>query len=119
MAYEYAKAAAQAFILMNGGAATAVVAFVGGQNDLITWDNAAIPLTAYMIGVVAGAVMLLAFYWSNLNFNNFWGEKLWYEHEATHYLNKAIRWRRLGLAFCTASGVLFIAATLGLVWLPR
>jgi hypothetical protein len=55
------RAAAQAVILINGGAATALIAFAEGKGPLATVPNyVAIALILYAIGAMLGAAMTFA-----------------------------------------------------------
>src|SRR4029077_259242 len=70
---EHARAAAQAAILINGGAATAILAFISKEGTIArVLDVAAISLSLYALGVFFGAMTMLALANTAGHWNTYW-----------------------------------------------
>jgi hypothetical protein len=75
IAYDSAKAAGQSVILINGGAATAVLAFLSKDTGFEVASAVPWSLLGYAVGVAVGAGLLYSMFFSNLNWNVFWQER--------------------------------------------
>gem|GEM_PF-3313272 len=112
---EHSRATAQACLLINGGAATAVLAYLAKDKiapnifDTLPWA-----LFGYTLGVFAGAVMLFCATQAMDHYNRFW---LWSvknpdaQDTADAYANGKWWWDRYYASFALA-GVLFVASNL-------
>ena len=75
---DFARVAAQSAILINGGAATAVLSFLSGGHTPAQASNPllhafGIPLTIYAMGVFMGVMSLLVASWAIERFMLYWG----------------------------------------------
>lgn len=71
IAYDFGKSSAQACLVINGGAATAVIALVG-KSDVSNVRVIGWCLVLYAIGVAAGAFMMFASMRMADHWNYFW-----------------------------------------------
>jgi hypothetical protein len=71
IAYDFGKASAQACLVINGGAATAVIALVAKSDSNIAWVVPAC-LAVYALGVAAGALMMFGSMRMADEWNYFW-----------------------------------------------
>jgi hypothetical protein len=111
LAYDIAKAAGQAVILINGGAATAMLAFLSKQDRTLMHDTGAYSLLLYALGAGAGALMLYTFYLTNHNWNIFWQVKHFYNQDNRWAKNFGRFWRVVTHVVCLASFTLFVWAS--------
>lgn len=91
--YDHAKAVAQAAILINGGAATAILAFLKEASASVK-GAAPYSLAIYAAGVTFGALMMFATFRSNHLWNMYWQEVATFgkgNHPA--YAQPAVHWR--------------------------
>src|SRR5882757_1195652 len=73
ISYDFGKAAAQAGLIINGGAATAVIALLAKDKvDPIVFKTVPWCLTIYAIGVTASAVMMYCSMMHADNWNYYW-----------------------------------------------
>jgi hypothetical protein len=112
--YDHAKAVAQATILINGGAATAVLAFLSGANGAMLLHFAPYCLMLYSVAVSLGAFTMWALFQSNHHWNIFWQSLALHEQEDVTAKASAERWRaRAHTSFIATIGC-FVVASLGL-----
>jgi hypothetical protein len=117
ISYDFQKTTAQACLLINGGAATAVVALLA-KEKVEPAISRAVPwcLSLYAIGVAVSAFMMFCSMMRSERWNYFWyhfsytaDEARAREHEA-----KAIRWERIVQIAFVASIACFLLASFGL-----
>jgi hypothetical protein len=106
-AFEYARSTIQTLIVINGGAAAAIVAFYGqalstGKASIAAKGFLACALTEYTMGVV-GAVITLVFGYLT---QHFWG--------ANHPTERDTKIRERAAAFCQAIALSFAFISLAL-----
>jgi hypothetical protein len=116
ISYDFGKAAAQAGLIINGGAATAVIALLAKDKvDPIIFKTVPWCLTIYAIGVTASAIMMYCammhadrwnFYWYHLAYT---ADK----PSAAENENKASYWRTgLRVSFVVAMAGFLIASVI-------
>ena len=118
---ELAKGAAQATILINGGAATAVLAYASATLKVGTALNYTIPLSLalYAFGVLFGALMMMAFslaleQWMIRSFPET-------EDRNTAEANAEFWWRYTKISFGCGMACFFVASltvAFGMMFLP-
>jgi hypothetical protein len=115
IAYDLCKVTAQSCLLMNGGAATAVLAFLA-KDEVDPTLYQAIPsaLAGYGLGVAASALMLFSVM-MNADYWNYYWYNLSYEEDeftANQYETVANRWMKVIYAFFAISTICFVSASL-------
>lgn len=93
---DFARAAGQAVILINGGAATAVLAFVSAGRGSVRLTGAPYALLFYVLGVVAGSLVFFCMSHSLHLWSQVWqGMALnWPKLVTDERKEAANRWRR-------------------------
>jgi hypothetical protein len=114
LGYDYAKAAAQAAILINGGAATAILGFMSGANGAALLRVAPFCLMTYALGVVAASWMTWALFQSNHNWNIFWQSVVLHDREDTTAKDRAEDWRWWADKAFLVTMACFVTASFGL-----
>lgn len=112
MAYDNAKAVGQSLILINGGAATAVLAFLskaGGAG--VPW-LACLGLFLYAVGVAVGTYMLFALYKNNMSWNRYFQALYWGQKDVRDYHDDGLRWEDKATYAGAASSALFLISSL-------
>lgn len=114
IAYDLNKATGQACLLINGGAATAVIAFLAKDRvDPVVYKYVPYCLGGYALGVLASAVMLFCIMMNADYWNYFW-YYISYENdvpEAKDCEKVANRWQRGMYATFFAATLLFILSS--------
>jgi hypothetical protein len=112
---EFAKGAAQAAMVINGGAGTAVLAFLskGGVAGIAKF--AAIALGVYAIGVVAGAATFLTLIYCVEEYSNYW-ETIADGDEKRQHSKRADYWAAWSTRLCLCALGCFVVASLVLAW---
>lgn len=113
IAYDFQKTTAQACLLINGGAATAVVALLAKEVDAAILKTVPWCLCIYALGVAISAFMMFCSMMRSEGWNYFWyhfsyttDEKRGREHEA-----RAVWWERaVKYAFAAAIACFLIAS---------
>jgi hypothetical protein len=114
IAYDLNKATAQACLLINGGAATAVIAFLTKEKvDIAAYTYVPLCLALYALGVLASAVMLFCIM-MNADYWNYYWFYTSYEHDkpqTKHCEKIANRWQRGMYTAFIAAALLFILSS--------
>jgi hypothetical protein len=111
---EFARAAGQAVILINGGAATAVLAFVSAGRGSVHLAGARYALLFYVLGVVAGSFVFFCMSHSLHLWSQVWqGIALnWSKLVTDERKEAANRWRRTADRCFWAGIVAFVLGSL-------
>lgn len=117
ISYDFQKVTAQACLLINGGAATAVVALLAKDKvDPTILRNVPVCLCLYSLGVAVSAFMMFSSMMRSERWNYFWYHFAYtgIEDRAREQESRALWWERaVQYAFSVAIGC-FLAAS---VWL--
>jgi hypothetical protein len=112
---EHARAAARSAILINGGAATAILAFISKEGTMArVLDIAAISLGLYATGVFFGAMTILALASTANHWNSYWEECAQKNPDPSRTIvseRKAVRWQRIGTGFFVIALACFLVAS--------
>jgi hypothetical protein len=113
--YDFQKVTAQSCLLINGGAATAVLALLAKDKiDPVLYKIVPWCLAGYAVGVALSALMMFSAMMLAENWNYFWYEFAYNDDEPRARANqkKASSWQKVvrGCFVCTI--VCFIAASL-------
>jgi hypothetical protein len=112
--YDFSKAAGQAGLLINGGAATAVIALLAKDKvDPLIFKAVPWCLAIYAIGVAASAIMLYCSMMRAENWNFFWYHYSYtaLESQAKVHEKKADYWDvRVQISFCVVMVAFLIAS---------
>jgi hypothetical protein len=115
IAYDLSKATGQACMLINGGAATAVIALLAKEKvAAIIYTYVPFCLGGYALGVLASAAMLFCVMMNADYWNYFW-YYISYENNvvrAKHCENIARRWQHGMYATFISATALFIASSI-------
>lgn len=109
------RAAAQAAILINGGAATAILAYLSKEFGPVVWC-----LIGYALGVGAGAVMMYFRHRALEEYHLRWQYEAYPvpDHRPQDHLAKGMMWSRRGNKAFWAAIVFFGIASAAVVLVP-
>ena len=109
-----AKAVGQSMILINGGAATAILAFISKETGSRIVDAVPYSLILYSTGVSFGAALLYSLYLTNHHWNQYFQARGTFENDAIAALSekKGHFWRRAAGWCFGVSVVCFLASSI-------
>ena len=131
-AIEYAQEAIKAAILINGGGAVAILAFIGEvakENSIMEPKNFTASLICFGVGVACAVIASACGYFAHDDYAKGF-ELLWRsprfellsrgprEERASERLGHGKLWHRLGTFFVLASILLFIMGIIQAAWQP-
>jgi polyferredoxin len=106
---DFVRAAGQAVILINGGAATALLAFVSAARGNVDMARAPYALLAYVLGVVCGSLVFFCMSCSLHLWSQVWaGDALDYAPKVGKLRKPANRWRKAAYLSFGAGIVAFV-----------
>ncbi len=111
----FARSSAQAAMLINGGAATAILAFLSKGVTSPIGKFAAVALCVYAIGIVASAATFLTLTYSIEWWCSYWESVRYNEEDETH-ITAANKWGSFATTLCVTALASFAIGSFVLAW---